>query len=57
MHCKMEKIGVDPTGADTGIHSGGCEILKRENFTKKEKRRLSIRTNFFKIWPDFLRVK
>ena len=26
-----------PPGADTGIHSGGCEILKRENYTKEGK--------------------
>ena len=37
-----------PTGADTGIHSGGWEILKRENVYKKGKKgRVSIKT-FFK---------
>ena len=25
------------TGADTGFHSGGCKVLKRENYTKKGK--------------------
>ena len=25
------------TGADTGFHSGCCEIVKRENYTKKRK--------------------
>ena len=27
------------TGAETGIHSGGCEIFKRENYATKEKRK------------------
>ena len=36
------KGGWSRAGTDTGIHSGGCEILTRENYTKKEKGRLSI---------------
>ena len=35
-------------GADTGIPSGGCEILKRENYMKGKKGRLSIKTTFLK---------
>ena len=26
------------TGANTEVYSGGCEILKRKNFTKKRKK-------------------
>ena len=40
------------TGADTGIHSGGCEILKRENYTKKEKREIFYLNYFYKIRSD-----
>ena len=36
------------TGADTGIHSGGCEILKRENYTEKGKKGDYL----FKTRPD-----
>ena len=35
-------------GADSGITSGGWEILERENYTKGKKGRLSIKTTFLK---------
>ena len=31
-------------GADTGIYSGECEIMKRENYTKREKRETLFKT-------------
>ena len=37
------------TGADTGIHSGGCEILNKENFTKKGKKENFLFKLFLKI--------
>ena len=30
------------TGANTGIHSGGCEILKKKHYTKKGKKENGI---------------
>ena len=33
--CTIGKEGEREAGADKGIYSGGCEILKRENYTKK----------------------
>ena len=35
MHCGM-KGAARQTGADTGFHSGGGEIWKLENHTKKK---------------------
>ena len=35
----MRKFGLNSQpGADTGFHLGCCEILKRENYTKKGKK-------------------
>ena len=35
--CSDSRVGDESlcSGADTGIPSGGCKILKRENYTKK----------------------
>ena len=47
--CRKDDESYIETGADTGIYSGGCEILKRENYTKKGKKGdLSIKTIFLK---------
>ena len=36
--CFSNNIVTVLAGADTGIHSGGCEILKREYNTKRRKK-------------------
>ena len=49
----MESKSTFRTGADTGMHSRGCKILKKGKFTKKGKRETFFENYLFKIRPDF----
>ena len=50
IHGKRKKFSRETkiSGAETGIYSGGCEILKRGNYTKQGKQKLYIKTIFLK---------
>ena len=50
--CRHTRKTYFKLGADTGIPSGGCEIWKREHYTKKGKKAIFYLNYLFKIRSD-----